>query len=239
MDGALPAHQQAGADLGAAGPQGKGGGQLPSSGDAAGGDHRQVGHLPHLGHQGHGGQLAHMAAALRAFGDEAIHPQGGQAADQGGGGDHGEYLDARLLPGGDILAGHPRSGGDHLDALLHHHLGHLGGGGVHQHDVHAEGFIGQGLAPADVLPQGVGIHAPRADQAQGPGVGHGGGEFAGGDVGHAALDQGKLGPQQFIQFHIRFSSPSAPSLQVRLLQMWNPSVSFADSPLSQGGHITR
>lgn len=38
MDGALLAGQQAGAHLDAAGPKGKGGGELPAISDAAGGD---------------------------------------------------------------------------------------------------------------------------------------------------------------------------------------------------------
>ena len=49
-----------------------------------------------------------------------------------------------------------------------------------------------------MAPQGLRIHAARADEAQRPGIGHSGGKLAGGDIGHAALDQGKLGPQDFI-----------------------------------------
>ena len=52
-----------------------------------------------------------------------------------------------------------------------------------------------------MLTQHVGVHAARADEAQGPRVGHGGGKLSGGDVGHAALDQWELSPQQFVQLH--------------------------------------
>ena len=50
------------AHLGADGTQGVGGQQLPSAGDAAGGDDGDVHCVHHLGHQGHGGGLAHVAA---------------------------------------------------------------------------------------------------------------------------------------------------------------------------------
>ena len=55
------------------------------------------------------------------------------------------------------------------------------------------------LAAADVLPQGIRIpHAARADEAQGPGIGAGGRKLAGGDVGHTALNDGVLRPQNLV-----------------------------------------
>ena len=50
--------------------------------------------------------------------------------------------------------------------------------------------VGQLLATADVLAQSVGIHAARTDDAQRSCIGAGGGKLAGGDVGHAALNDG-------------------------------------------------
>ena len=84
--------------------------------------------------------------------------------------------------------------------------GHLGGLGVHEHDVDAEGLVREGAALVDVLPEGPGIHAAAADEAHGPRVGDGRGELAGGDVGHAALDDGEFRAQELIEFHFFFSS---------------------------------
>ena len=142
-----------------------------------------------------------MAAALGALGNDGVGPSPLQMNGQRGGGHNGKDLDAGGLPGGYVLAGVARAGGDHGHAFLHHHLGHGIGLRVHEHDVHAEGFAGKSFGGADVAAQGFGVHAARADQPQGTGVGAGGGELAGGDVGHAALDEGKLGSQKFVQFH--------------------------------------
>ena len=70
--------------------------------------------------------------------------------------------------------------------------------GVHQHQVDAEGLAGVRLGGADLGPQGLGVHPAGGNQAQGTRVGHGGGEGAGGDVGHAALDDGELNPQKLV-----------------------------------------
>ena len=198
MDGALLAGQQAGAHLDAAGPKGKGGGELPAISDAAGGDDGDAHRVHHLGHQGHGGQLADVAAALAALGDDAVDAIALQPLGQNGGGYHGEHLDTRLFPGGDVFAGVARAGGHHLHPLLCHHLGQSVDVGIHQHQVDAEGLAGVRLGGADLGPQGLGVHPAGGNQAQGTRVGHGGGERSGGDVGHAALDDGELNPQKLV-----------------------------------------
>ena len=131
-----------------------------------------------------------MAAALGALGNDGVDAQRLQMLCQHGGRHYGNDLDAGGFPHGNILAGVARAGGDHLHALFHHDLGKLVGLRVHQHDVHAEGLVRQLLAAADVLTQGVGVHAACADDAQRTCVGAGSGKLAGGDVGHAALDDG-------------------------------------------------
>ena len=93
-----------------------------------------------------------------------------------------------------------RPGGDNGNAFLQNDLGHVVGTGVHQHQIDPEGLVGQAFADADLLPQQLCPgHSPGGDHPQGSGVGTGGGKFTGGDVGHAALDNGELCPQDFIQ----------------------------------------
>ena len=199
MDGALLAHQQAGAHLSTAGPQRKSCCQLAAIGNAARRDNRDIDGIHYLGHQRHGGHLAHMAAALGAFGDDGIHAQRLQMLCQHGSSHHGDDLDAGFFPHLDILARVARAGGDHLHALFHHDLCKLICKRVHQHDVDAKGLVGQCLAAADVLPQGIRIpHSARADEAQGPRIGAGGRKLAGGDVGHTALNDGVLRPQNLV-----------------------------------------
>ena len=210
VDGALLAHQQAGAHLGSNGTQGVGGQQLPSAGDAAGGDDGDVHRVHHLGHQGHGGGLAHVAAALGALGDHRVGAPLGHQLGQGHGGHHGDHLGARLLPGGDEAGGIAGAGGDNGHLLLRGDGGQLLHLGVHEHDVHAEGLIGEGAAAADALLEHLGGHAARADEAQSAGVGHGGGKLGGGDVGHTALDKGELDPQPFVQL-LHVISPPYPA----------------------------
>ena len=143
-----------------------------------------------------------MAAALGALGNDAVHPGLGHHLGQRDRGDHGEDLGPRLLPHGDIGTGAARAGGNDRHLLLGGDPGQFVGLGMHEHDVHAEGLIGQGTAQMDVLPEGLRAHAARADKAQGTRVRNGSGKSAGGDVGHAALDKGELGPQDLVEFHV-------------------------------------
>ena len=201
VDGALKACQQASAHLNATGPQSEGRCRLPSIGNAAGGDDGDVHRVDDLGHQRHGGHFPHMAAGLHALGDDGVGSLIHQPLGKDGGRHHGQHLDPGLFPRGDVLAGTARPGGHHLNALLYDDLGHFVGAGVHQHQVHAEGLVRQALADADLLAQQVRLQHPAGgDDAQGPHVRAGGGKFAGGDVGHAALDNGELRPQQLVEF---------------------------------------
>ena len=160
MDGALKACQQAGAHLNAAGPQREGRGRLPSVGNAAGGDDRDVHCVDDLRHQRHGGHFPHMAAGLHALGDDGVSPLIHQPLGQNGGRHHGQHLDPGGFPCGDILAGTARPGGHHLNALLNDDLGHFVGAGVHQHQVHAEGLVRQAFADADLFSQQIGLQHP-------------------------------------------------------------------------------
>ena len=105
-----------------------------------------------------------------------------------------------FLPGGDVLAGVAGAGGDHLHVLLQDDLGDVVGVGAHEHEIDAEGLVRQLLGPADLLAEPIAVPAAGGDHAQGPGVGAGGGELAGGNVGHAALNDGETGPQDLIEF---------------------------------------
>ena len=202
VNGAFLAHQQAGAHLNAAGAQRQRGGHLPSVRNAARCNDRKVHRVHHLGNQRHGGHFSHMAAALGALRDQRIGARFFQMPGQKGGGHHGNHRDARLLPLGQILSGIACTGGYHPDTLLHHDLGKGVRLGMHEHDVHAKGLVGPFTTAADVGPQLLGVHAAGTDQAQRARVGTGGGKLAGGNVGHAALNNGVSGTQKFVQkFH--------------------------------------
>ena len=123
------------------------------------------------------------------------------------------------IPGGNVVRRIPGAGGDHRHPLLGDDLGHFRGGGVHQHQIDPKGLVRLGPADCNLVAQFLsGPEGAGGDDAQGPGVGAGGGEFAGGDVGHAALDDGELRPQKFIQsIHkgLLFSNSSRAPPQVR------------------------
>ena len=190
MDGALLAHQQAGAYLHATGTQSQSCCQLAAIGDAASCNDGYIYGIHHLRHQRHGSHFAHMAAALGALSNDSIDAQRLQMLCQHGGGDNRDHLDACRFPRGDIFARVACTGGHNGHALFHHDLGKLICLRMHEHDVHAKRLVGQLFAAADVLAQGVGIHAARTDDAQRTRVGAGGGKLAGGNVGHAALNDG-------------------------------------------------
>ena len=69
---------------------------------------------------------------------------------------------------------------------------------MHEHDVHAEGLIRQLAAAADAVPEHLRGHTAGTDQAQGSGVGDRSGKLGGGDVGHTALNKGKLNAQKLV-----------------------------------------
>ena len=135
-----------------------------------------------------------MTAALGALGNDGVDAQRFQMLCQHSSGHHRDDFDACSLPHGNILAGVARAGGDDGHAFFHDDLCKFVCLRVHEHDVHAERLVCQLFAAADVLAQGVGVHAARADDAESSRVGAGGGKLAGGDVGHAALNDGISGP---------------------------------------------
>ena len=115
VDGALLAGKQTGAHLDAAG---KGRSRLTAVRDAAGRHHGNAYRIDDLGHQGHGGHLAHVAAGLRALGDDGVHAIALQPLGQNRRRHYGHHLDALFLPGGNVLAGIAGAGGDHFHALF-------------------------------------------------------------------------------------------------------------------------
>ena len=151
MDGAFVGAEEPGAHLNAAGSQHEGRRHAPAVGNAAGGNHRQIGGIADLRHQHHGGQFAHMAAAFAALGNQGRGPQPGHQLGHGHRGHHRNDLDACFLPGAHILGGVAGTGGHHLHLFFHSHLGYLIGKGAHQHDVHADGLVGQISGNPDLL----------------------------------------------------------------------------------------
>ena len=131
-----------------------------------------------------------MAAALGALSNDSIDAQRLQMLCQHGGGDNRDHLDAGSFPHGHVFARVACTGGHNGHALVYHDLRKNICLRMHEHDVHAERLVGQLLAAADVLAQGVGVHAARTNDAQRTRVGAGGGKLAGGNVGHTALNDG-------------------------------------------------
>ena len=193
MDGAFRTCQQAGAYLNAAGSQRKGRGKLSPIRDTTGSDDRHIHRIHHLGNQGHGGHFAHVAAGLRTFRDDGVRTGAHQAAGQNCSRHHRDHFDARRFPLLDVLSGIACACGDHRDLFFDDDLSQFIHAGVHQHKIDAKGLIRERFVHADLLSQLLsGLHTARGDDAQRTGIGTGSGEFAGGNVGHAALYDWKL-----------------------------------------------
>ena len=73
---------------------------------------------------------------------------------------------------------------------------------IHEHEVHAKGFIGRGTRRADLFAQRRGVHAARSHDAQRTGIGACRGKRTRGDIGHTALYKGKLGSQELVELHV-------------------------------------
>lgn len=144
-----------------------------------------------------------MAAAFGAFGNHGVNAGLGQVFGQHGRRDNRDHDDAGFLPFGDILAGVAGAGRDDGHLFLDNNPGEFIGAGVHEHDVDAEGLVGQFTAAADVGAQLVAAaDTARADQTERTGVGAGGRKLTGGDVRHTALDNRVFCAKNLIeQFH--------------------------------------
>ena len=152
VNGAFRGAEEPGPHLDPAGPQQKGGRHTAPVGDAAGGQHGQLCGVADLGDQYHSGQFSHMAAALSALGDEGGCPQPGHALCHGDGGHHGDHPDPGGGPVPQIAGGVSRSGGDHGNGFLRHHLCHFARKGAHEQEIDPDGTVCQGPGQTDLLP---------------------------------------------------------------------------------------
>ena len=142
-----------------------------------------------------------MSARFGALSDDGIHTQALHALGQSHACHHRHHLDARLLESRNILAGIAGAGGHNRDFLLDddlHELVHLR---MHQHDVDAEGLIGEFPGPVDVLPELIGLHAAGGDESQTARIGDGCRKLTGGDVCHTALNDGVFGFDDVTNIH--------------------------------------
>ena len=178
--------------LHALGAERQGGEQSSSVGDAACRDNGNGHGACDRGDERHGGELADVAAGLRPLCDDGVGPQALHALGQRGGGDHGDHLDARLLPSVDVGGGASRAGGDDVDAERDQLLGDFGRARVHQHDVDADGLVGELARDAHLIGDPGGVRASAGDEAEAPGFADRCGEARVGDVSHAPLDDGRL-----------------------------------------------
>lgn len=137
-----------------------------------------------------------MAAAFTALRDDGGGAQTGHQLGHGDRGDHGDHFDARVQPHLHMLGRIARARRHHRHLFLGGHLGDLVHKGTHEHDVHAEGTRGQRTGDADLLPHVVSGGVARGDDAQAAALGHGGGQLAVRDPGHAALKDRVLDAQQ-------------------------------------------
>lgn len=123
------------------------------------------------------------------------------------------------IPCGNVVGRIPSAGGHHRHPLLGNDLCHFRSGGIHEHQVDAKRPVGLGAADFNLLAQLLsGPERAGGNDAQGAGIGASGSKFAGGNVGHAALNDGKFCPQKLIQsIHtgLLFSNSSMTPPQVR------------------------
>lgn len=142
-----------------------------------------------------------MSARFGALSDDGIHTQALHTLGQSHAWPPRHHLDARLLESRDILAGIAGAGGHNRDFLLDddlHELVHLR---MHQHDVDAEGLVGEFPGPVDVLPELFGLHAAGGDESQAARIGDGCRKLTGGDVCHTALNDGVFGFDDVTNIH--------------------------------------
>ena len=199
MDAALHRAQKAGAHLDALqAPSIKAAAAPLPIRNAAGGNDRQVRGVAHLRDKDHCGQLAHMAAAFPALGNQGRwRPVGSSSFAMATEGDNRNDLDPGVLPAPPyIWTDCPRPVVTTSTRSFSRHLRHLVGEGTEQHNVDANGAVGQrsgriGSAPGHSSPGAL----PAAMMPRPPPFRYGGGQVSVSDPGHPALKYRILDPQ--------------------------------------------
>ena len=196
-DGALVHREEAGARLHALGAQREGGGHAAPVGDAACGDHGDGHGVAYCGDERHRGQLADMAAGLGALGHHGVGSEALHARGQRAGGHHGHHLDAGVLPQLHVVRGRTRARRDDVNTQLRQKLGRLARVRIHEHDVRADGLVGNRAGDAHLLLDPVERRAAACDDAEAAGLAHRAGQARIRDARHRALHDGHLDAQQF------------------------------------------
>ena len=137
-----------------------------------------------------------MPAAFGALGNNGIGAQALHAFGERGGSHDGDDLDTGLFPHAHIVGGAASAGGDHIDFQIDEQLGKLGGVGVHEHDVGADGFVGDLAGSRNLLLHPFQRRAAAGDDAQAAGGADGASQAGIGDARHGTLYDGLLNAQK-------------------------------------------
>ena len=138
-----------------------------------------------------------MAAAFTALSDQRGGTQPGHQLCHGNGCHHGNDLDTGLFPVLHILGRISGTGGNDLHFFFHNHTGNFICERTHQHDVHADGFVGKGSGNMDLLPDIGTRGVSRRDNTKAAAITYGSGQFTVSDPSHASLKYGVLNTQFF------------------------------------------
>ncbi len=194
---ALGRGDEARPELRASGSERQRGEYSPRVGDASGGDHRDRDRVDDLRHEREGGETlgADVAARFGALGHDRVDAGGDRLDSQTHGGDDVEDDGAGLLQPRRVARGRSGSCDHDTHALVEHDLDEplddavvAVGTDVDEREVDRERPPGLRAQRADLRPQLLGLHPPRADDAERAGLRDRSGELVPADPGHAALD---------------------------------------------------
>ena len=197
-DAAFLNREESGAHLHALGAQRERGRHAAAVSDATRSDHRDANGVAHAGDERHGRELADVAASLAALSHHRVSAHALHARGERRRRHHRHHLDAGFFPRRHEVRGAARTCGNHVDVQLGEQLGHLGRLRVHEHDVRADGSVaGDFASDVHLLFNPFERRAAAGDDAQAARRRHHAGEFAVGDAGHGALDDGHANAQKF------------------------------------------
>ena len=207
-DAAFLNRKEAGAHLHALGAQRKRGRHATAVGDAARRDHGDAHGIAYARDERHSGELANVATGLAALGNHRVGAHALHARSERRRRHHGNHLYASLFPGCHEIRRAARARGNHVDAQLGEQLRHLGRLRIHEHDVCTEGSVASDFAGnAHLFFDPREWRAATGDNAQAARRRHRTGEFAVGDAGHGALDDGHANAQKICYAGVH-TSPS-------------------------------